>query len=75
MDKYEEVYLTDVFNIYNGRYLSVAIQQENYPITDRYGFRVPTVKVYPSYDVRNKYMGYMDNETFYDMREGWYCII
>ena len=48
---------------------SVYIPWENYPVTNRYGFRVPTGKVYPCYDIRNRHMGYMDNETFYDMRE------
>lgn len=64
-----------VFSIHNGRYLSVAIPWENYPIPNRHGFRMPTENVYPCYDINNKYMGYMDNGKFHDMREGWYCTI
>lgn len=71
----KEMIIKYVFSIYNGRYLSVAIPWKNYPVPDRYGFRIPTEKVYPCYDIKNKYMGYMDNGTFHDMREGWYCIM
>jgi hypothetical protein len=62
-----------VFSIYHGKELSLALPFEGYPVTERYGYRLWGDKVYPCYDIKNKYMGYMDNGIFYDMREGWYC--
>ena len=67
--------LVNVFNIYDGYIMSVAIPSENYPVLETERFRRWTVNVFPFYDINNKYMGYMDNEIFYDMRKDWYCAI
>lgn len=62
-----------VFSIYHGKDMPVTLPFENYLVPERYGFRLWTNRTYPLYDINNKYMGYMDNGIFYDMREGWYC--
>lgn len=68
------MFSVNVFSIYHGRDMSVAIPFENYPVPERYGYRRWTNNVYPCYDINNNYMGYIDNGIFYDMREGWYCV-
>lgn len=65
----------NVFNIYNGHSMSVAIPWENYPVLETDRFRRWAVKTYPCYDIKNKYMGYMNNGEFYDMRECYYCAV
>lgn len=64
-----------VFNMYHGLDVSITVPFEDYPVPEMYGFRLWTTEVYPCYDTNNKYMGYMDNGTFCDMREGYYCSV
>lgn len=68
------VITVNVFNLYGGRILEVAILGEFDPVPETERFRRWTDTVYPCYDINNRYMGYMDHGIFHNMREGWYCV-
>lgn len=44
----------NVFNIYDGRSMSVAIPWENYPVLETDIFRRWTIKTYSCYGINNK---------------------
>lgn len=67
--------IVNVFSIYNGHIMSVALAFEWSPVLENERFRRWTVNVYPMYDINNNYMGYMDNGLFSDMRKEWYCVV
>lgn len=67
--------IVNVFHIYDGYIMSVALPFEGFPVLENERFRRWTVKVYPMYDINNNYMGYMDYGLFSDMRTGWYCVV
>ena len=67
--------LVNVFRIWDGRTIEVAIPWESYPVLETEFFRRWTGLVHPCYDINNNYMGYMDNGLFYDMRKNWYCAV
>jgi len=67
--------IVNVFRIYNGHIMSVALPFEWSPVLENERFRRWTVNVYPMYDIKNNYMGYMDEGLFHDMRKEWYCAV
>jgi len=67
--------IVNVFNIYNGYIMSVAIPFEWSPVLENEWFRRWTGIVYPIYNINNNYMGYREDGLFHDMRTGWYCAV
>lgn len=67
------VITVNVFNIYDGRILEIAIPRNDYPVLETERFKRWTDKQYPCYDIKNNYMGVMQDGLFFDMRKGWYC--